>query len=611
MQGEARPPTLLRSAWHRDLGVNVLSRVSRILKGFGKESSWPWVIIALYGVIALITFDYIEEDAFIYYRVAANIADGYGYVFNVGGERIEVGSSLVWQYLLAFLCFCRLDLIVASKVAGVVLGGATLYLVARISAKIIEDRWLRLAAPALLAVAVPFYGWVQRGLETPLYVFAVVLLAYFVLEKRLQSHWYVPALLVAFSRSEGLFALTGLAGFFYFERSRLRCYARGALILLAAIALAYAWRVFYFHDFVPHAFYTKILESNGYGRGSSITFFKTSWTWLIAVPAALGLVLRRARQGRELIVLAVLDAPLMWWGFTTQGYQEFNRHLSPALPLMYILIAAGLDGLLVALPRLRLPVHWGMAAFILWSAAYAPALDRTVKPQPNLLSAGVQRVATEPRRFVSQLAALAAVRPRGVVNPDEYISDHITANWQYLVGDFIARTYPRHSVIAYDQMGQTPWYAGQDKVFIDTWGLTNRMTGFAIWNRWLDSEPNEIYEAYRDITSPIIAKWDADLPSLRQQQAVDRIFAMQPHLIILNTIIIYKPGPDGAPALDTRVIPGMIAQDPRLKARYVERTKWYLRFYERKDIVPLVHWKEVEQFTPGKADRTIDPRVVK
>jgi arabinofuranosyltransferase len=60
-----------------------------------------WVIIFFYCGLSFFNPAYIEEDAFIVFKVAENLANGYGYVFNKG-ERIEVCSTLTWLYLLAF-----------------------------------------------------------------------------------------------------------------------------------------------------------------------------------------------------------------------------------------------------------------------------------------------------------------------------------------------------------------------------------------------------------------------------------------------------------------------------------------------------------------------------
>ena len=41
-------------------------------------------------------------------------------------------------------------------------------------------------------------------------------------------------------------------------------------------------------------------------------------------------------------------------------------------------------------------------------------------------------------------------------------------------GYWIRRNLPENSIIVYDQMGQTPFYAGLSYTFIDAWGITDK-----------------------------------------------------------------------------------------------------------------------------------------
>jgi hypothetical protein len=579
-------------------GVSLASRA--------RAPRWPIAaIVAFYAFIALVTFDYIEEDAYIYYRVAANIAAGHGYVFNAGGERIETGSSLGWQYVLVLGRLLRLDLVLFSKVLGILLGGATLYLVWCISLRLVERAWLRVMPALLLAVTIPFYGWVQRGLETPLYVFAIVVLGFCVVEPRLRRFWYLAALLVALSRSEGFIAILGLAGFFICERHNLRAHWRGLATYAAVLLLTYSWRLLYFHDLVPHAFYVKIEEHPGYGRTAALAFLKVTHLWLILVPAAVGLLRRRAWD-RVLMALAVLDVPFLWWGFQHHGFQEYNRHLVPALPLLYVVAARGLDQLVLRWPILVRSVAWGSATFVLWMAFASPKLNRRLEPGPNLFAYRLRRTIEQPRQVAGDFAALVARRPRSFVPSELYVSDAITQNWQFLVGDFIHRTYPPGIVVAYDQMGQTPWYAGLDKTFIDTWGLTYRTTGYAVFDHQLASSKSALHSSYRELSESLARFWREPTRKLDLKQAADHVFALEPHLIILNTLVIYERRDDGTRSFASTQVPGLIAQDPRLKERYIERKKsWSLLVYERRDLAARIPWSAEDHLTPGKPDITI------
>jgi hypothetical protein len=130
--------------------------------------------IASYLALSLLTLDQMEEDAFIYFRLARNLADGHGYVWNRGGEAIESGSSPLWLLLLVLLARLQVDLVLGAKLLGVAMGVAALVLVHAIARTFIEGRWLRLAPVLLTAWSAPFLAWNQRGLETPLHVLVVL-----------------------------------------------------------------------------------------------------------------------------------------------------------------------------------------------------------------------------------------------------------------------------------------------------------------------------------------------------------------------------------------------------------------------------------------------------
>jgi hypothetical protein len=565
--------------------------------------TWCWWVLATgYVFIAFVMFDQIEEDTFIYFRTAANIANGAGYVFNVGGERIETGSSLAWQYLLAGAHFLSLDLVVFVKTAGLALGGTTLYLLLRIGSHLIATPILRIVAPLLLSISIPFYYWVQRGLETPLYTFSIALLAFFLIHDTLRRYWYLPTLLVAFSRSEGVIVVLGLLGFAYFEWGRVRRHVKGIGIVVALLLASEVWRFFYFHDLVPHAFYLKIHNFPGMGAASVRQFFWETGIWALALVAGVGL-LHRNVWTRSLITLAILELPLFWWAYRTGAGTNNNRHLVPALPILYVLIGCGLDALVVRWPHLVHPVSFGGALHALWLTVKAPGLDLSVTPVANPFTATLGRVVADPSGHVESIGLILRGRPKPVVSEQDYGTDRITANSQYLVGDFLRRTYPKGVTIVYDQMGQTPWYAGLDKTFIDTFGLTYKATAFTLFNQHVGGNQNTLYAAYRDASERLIGMLEPQ-PARRwsTRQAVDHLFALNPDVFIFVSFQIGRYLPDGRYEFFPGLL-GELVQDRRMEANYVRRDKWYLFFYERKDLAAKVRWDKTEYRIPGKADK--------
>jgi hypothetical protein len=531
------------------------------------------VLLAFYGAVGLLMLDHIDDDAFIYFRTAVNIAKGHGYVFNIGGERIETGSSLAWQYLLVLARLLHLDLLLFAKFAGLALGGAALYLLFRVSERVLENEWLALYPPGFLCVSIPFYGWVQRGLETSLYVFSIVLLAFFLVHERYRRLWYVPTLLVALSRSEGFLVLFGLAGFFYFERKVVRRLLPGAVVVGGAFVAVVVFRFVYFHDFFPHPFYVKIQELPGLPLRAALLYFRVTGTWLLVLVGATGLLGKRAWD-RNLVTLAVLNLPFLWWGFRTCTLVEYDRYLVPALPLVYVVCARGLDRLASSGRVASHVVRWSSRALGAWLAFGAPAMSLSLNPVPNLLVEALTKAVGDPAGFASRCASILLQRG-DPVPPTQSSPDGIESTVAFTTGELIEKSYPRGITIVYDQMGQTPWYAGRDKVFIDTLGLTYRPAGFAFYNERLAVSGDPVQRAYQRVSEWLLhAVFGEPSRELTNQEVVERIFGLRPHLIIVNAFV--NP--------NSQDVPGRIARDPRLSTDYVQREAPWLKFYVRLDL---------------------------
>jgi len=147
---------------------------------FGAKRIWTVVLIAA-GLAAfgwqanLYSGPMLNDDAFISFRYAANLADGQGLVFNPG-ERVEGFTNLLWVLVLAAVRRLGGDIPTAAHLLGLVLGGATIVLAAawprRLAAAVGADEiaagaWGGVAA-LLLGLSHPFAYHASIGLETPL-----------------------------------------------------------------------------------------------------------------------------------------------------------------------------------------------------------------------------------------------------------------------------------------------------------------------------------------------------------------------------------------------------------------------------------------------------------
>jgi hypothetical protein len=226
------------------------------------------------------------DDSYISYRYASNLVAGRGLVYNPG-ERVEGFSNLLWTLLVA----AGLGLGIGAKTAGHALGLASgcltlaaTYAYARSGLRKAQSWWAAVAVWIVFASPV-FVRWTTSGMETPLFVAAVV--GAFAAEARGRSGWAVLAVsLATLTRPEGALAAASLFGFRLVEE-RFRGWRAwsGPVAYTAVLVALTAFRLAYYGDPLPTTFYAKV---GGVSLGVSLlgaAFFLLGSAGLCTIPA--------------------------------------------------------------------------------------------------------------------------------------------------------------------------------------------------------------------------------------------------------------------------------------------------------------------------------------
>jgi len=209
----------------------------------------------------------VAEDAFITYRFARNVAEGHGFVWNIGEAPVEGFTNFLWLLLGAAAYRLGLDLPRFTQLLGLLAGVLALLYAWRFSIDVLRHSApVALFTTALLAATGPLATWATSGMETGFFTLMVTM-AVFHASRRTSARSAALAavclLLATLTRPEGfgIFLLVVAAetvAWMYMPQSR----RPGDAWLLAAfylpVFLAYfAWRYHTFGYPLPNTFYAK------------------------------------------------------------------------------------------------------------------------------------------------------------------------------------------------------------------------------------------------------------------------------------------------------------------------------------------------------------------
>ena len=321
------------------------------------------VRVAMLAAISLglvghaMTFNFINDDAFISFRYADNLVRHGELVFNLG-ERVEGYTNFLWTIMMAGVIKLDLDPVSWSKWLGIALGVGTLWIVARFTARYFAggaSLWDALA-PALLAGAPAYACWCTGGLETQLFTFFATLgWTEYLIERERGARWPRSGLffaLSAMSRPEGmlLFGLTGLhrlVELWVVDRRALptrQDWVWGLGFLLPFVPY-YAWRWTYYGYPFPNTYYVKTGAETFWRPG--LRYFG-NWVldhhiWAVALLAGARRTMPTGREGRLLSLVGLYTVVMSLHVIRVGGdFMALYRFFVPIMPALAVVAVIGL-----------------------------------------------------------------------------------------------------------------------------------------------------------------------------------------------------------------------------------------------------------------------------
>ncbi len=420
-----------------------------------------WSVIVATAVLVphALMFDFVNDDAYISFRYARNLADHGQLVFNLG-ERVEGYTNFLWTVLLAGGIELGVSPVVSSRFLGLVFGIATLAMTVRIALRLDGDRSspYHALAPIGLATTGAFACWCTGGLETQMFTFLILLGIDRTLNEVATHRGFASGAvfaLAAMTRPEGMLFFALAVGYRWLRnlalhrRWRLLPHELAALLAFLAVFFPYfVWRWRYFGWPFPNTFYVKSSGSEG----------------MLALGAY---YLRRFAEDYNIPFLAMVV--LAGWPPKTDRFRRDLFALGGLVLFVFAIYVLKVGGDFMGLWRFILPVIPLGALMVQESARQLGARLERFVPQALLAAAAVACAAA----FVAgslkvSRAAVAIGSEQGIDSPGylkHYVEERIP------IGVWMAEHARPEHLASVGGAGVIPYYSGMRS--FDTYGLVD------------------------------------------------------------------------------------------------------------------------------------------
>lgn len=272
-------------------------KVEAVIKAKRKKIHiYQWVIlvsIILSLILILIWPRWIVDDAYIYFRYAENLAKHGELTWNVGGEKVEGYTGILWVLLLAAGIKFGIKPEIFFVILNILFFYSGLYVIYHASRSLQFSNILKIIFPFLYVLTAALYTHLFSGLETMLFIFLSLLSTYYyyLLVKNDEGlankiGFSLSNLLLSLTRPEGIaFALLLFLAQLTKSKAKKRNFLIIGLIYLLPFSLYFLWKLFYYGSILPNTFFAK--SNQPYLLAGNINYFIRFFAKFLFVPLAL------------------------------------------------------------------------------------------------------------------------------------------------------------------------------------------------------------------------------------------------------------------------------------------------------------------------------------
>ena len=316
-----------------------------------------WILVGC-GILLAWINRFVQDDAYISFRYARNLADGVGLVWNVG-ECVEGYTNFLWTLLMVPAFWFGCDVVVWCQTLSLLSYVATLLLVWKLSGNgKTEPSGFRFLPLLLITTNFSVTSYATGGLETQFVTMLVAFSAY-LSERSCKGNWQ-SLLLFSFVSAAAILtrmdSVLLIAPFWLYALWRLlseqhhsgnpsclRLLISG-FVTAVLVGAWLCWRHAYYGYWLPNTFLIKG-ESNPLRGLCYLLLFSILYGWCVFPAISLWMRFQRERGSspacrEDGLILPMRWAVLLWFAYVILvggDFMEF-RMVMPAVPFVCLLI---------------------------------------------------------------------------------------------------------------------------------------------------------------------------------------------------------------------------------------------------------------------------------
>jgi hypothetical protein len=293
------------------------------------------------------------DDAMVSMRYAKNFVNGYGLVFNPGGERVEGFTNPLWVLYMSLLHIfpipaAKISLLV--QITGAVLLVANLYLIRKIAILIWNSQLIALGSVFLTSFYQPLNHWTLQGMEVGLLTLLLTFCVWRLMISQIRQKFDpLPLVLLAASTLVRMDMTVTFVGIVLFQihqnpESRKKIIYWSVPLLLLFLGGQTWLRLIYYGEPLPNTYYLKMTGQPLWLRLAmgAWTAFLFSWetNWLLFFLPFVMVFFHREKSKMLLLWIFVVQIAysLFVGGDSWESGGGSNRFVSIAMPEFLLLV---------------------------------------------------------------------------------------------------------------------------------------------------------------------------------------------------------------------------------------------------------------------------------